>query len=70
MSFSGRLHGLAGSTVGQRSVAPGFNPCPGYVRGVFHLSLCLINFGGRSAHLTYLVYKSGCKTGTFTFDVL
>jgi len=29
---------------------------------LFRLSLCLITFGGRSAHLAYLVNKSGRKT--------
>ena len=29
---------------------------------MFRLSLRLITFGGRSAHLAYLVHKSGCKT--------
>jgi len=37
------------------------------VRRVFHLSLHLITFAGRSTHLAYLVDKSGCKTAAFTF---
>ena len=30
-----------------------------YARKLFHLSLRLMTFGGRSAHLAYLVHKSG-----------
>jgi len=41
---------------------PGFKPWPGYVRRVFHLSLRLITFRVRSAHLVYLVHKGGRKT--------
>jgi len=58
------LHGLTGSTVGHRFIAPAFKPRLGYVRRVFHLSFRLINFGGRSAHLAKLVHKSGHKTST------
>ena len=42
----------------------------GYIRRVFHLSLCLITFGGHSAHLPGLVHKSGRKTATFTFVIV
>jgi len=38
----GAPHGLTGSTVGHRSIAPVFKPWPVYVRRVFHLSLRLI----------------------------
>jgi len=34
----------------------------GHIWRVFHLWLCFITFGGRSAHLPYQVHKSGCKT--------
>ena len=61
-----RVRGLTSSTVGHRSIAPGFKPRLGYVRRVFYLSLHLITFGGCSAHLTYIVHKSSCKTATFT----
>ena len=54
----GRLHGLTGSAGGHRSIAPGFKPRPGYIRRVFHLSLRLITFEGRSDHLAYLVHKT------------
>ena len=59
------LYRLTGSAVGRISIAPGFKPRLGYFRRVFHLSLRLITFGGRSAHLAYLVQKSGRKTTTF-----
>ena len=52
------LHGLTGSVVGHRSIVSGFKPQPVYVRKVFHHSLCLMAFGGHSAHLAYVVYKS------------
>ena len=55
---------LAHCTIGQISVAPRFKLRPGYIRRVFHLSLRLITFGGRSAHLAYLVHKGGLKTAT------
>jgi len=60
-------HGLTGSAIGHRSIAPGFKPRPSYVRRVFRLSLWLITFGDRSTHLAYLVPKSGRETATFTF---
>ena len=62
-----RINGLPGSVIGHRSIAPGFKPRTGYTRRVFHLSLRLITFEGRSAHLGYLVHKSDRKTRTFTF---
>ena len=63
--YVGCLHGLTGSMVNHRSIAPGFKPWPDYVRRVFYLWLCLIIFGGHSAHLAYFVHKSGRKTVTF-----
>ena len=57
--YSEHLHDLNGSAVGQRSIAPGFKPRPEYGRRVFHLSLRLITFAGRSAHLAYFVRKRG-----------
>ena len=60
-----RLRGLTGSAISHRSIAPRFKPRPGYVRRVFHLTLRLITFGGRSAHLAYAVHKSGRKAATF-----
>ena len=55
------------SAGGHRSIAPGFKLRPGYVRRLFHLSLRLITFGGRSAHLAYHVDNSDRKTATVTF---
>jgi len=52
----GPFDGLTGSKVGCRFIGPGFKPQPGYVRRLFHLSLCLITFGGHSADLAYLVH--------------
>ena len=52
----GRFLDLTGSVVGRRSTAPEFKLQPGYASGVFHLSLRLITFGSRSAHLTYHVH--------------
>jgi len=46
--LTGRLRGLIDSAVGHRSIALGFKPQQGYVRGVFHLSLRLITVGDRS----------------------
>ena len=62
-------YALTGSAVGHISIAPGFKPWPGYVRRVFNLSPCLITVGGRSAHLGYIMHKSGRKTATFTFPL-
>ena len=44
-------HGLTGSAVGHRFIAPWFKPQLGYVRRMFHLSLRFITFGVRPAHL-------------------
>ena len=60
----GRFHGLTGTAVGHWSIAPGFKPRPGYIGKLFHLSLRLVTC--RSAHLAYLVHRSGHKTPTFT----
>ena len=54
--------GLADSAVGHRSIAPGFKPRPGYIKKIFHLTFCLITFGGRSAHLASIMHKRGLKT--------
>ena len=67
MDIAGCLHSLTGSVADHKSILPGFEPRPGYVRRLFHLSLYLISFGGQSVHLAYLVHKSGNKTATFTF---
>ena len=67
MVIKGHFRGLISSAVGHRSIASEFNHRPGYVRRVFLLSLRLINFGNRSAHLAYLVHKRCRKTTTFAF---
>ena len=56
-------YGLTSSTIDHRFITPGFKPRPGYVRRVFHISLCLIAFGYSSVHLAHHVYKCGRKTG-------
>ena len=58
----GRLRGVTVSAVGHRFIPPGFKPWEGYGRRGFHLSLNLITFGDHSAHLAYIVPKSGRKT--------
>ena len=52
----------SGSGLDHRSLSPVFESRRGHVWRLFHLSLCLISFGGCSAHLAYHVHKSGCKT--------
>ena len=63
--LEGCLHGLTGSTVGHRSIPPGFIPRPGYITRMFHRSLCLIIIGGHSTDLTYFVNISSGKTAAF-----
>ena len=70
ITYLGRLYSLTGSVVGHISIAPGFKRRPDYVRSVFHLSLRLVIFGGRSAHLAYLLHKIGRKTATFWITYL
>jgi len=60
---------LASSAVGNISITLGFKPWPGYIKRVFHLSLRLITFGGRFAHLAYIVNKASHKTATFIFFI-
>ena len=55
----GRLRGLIGSALDHRSLPAEFESRRGHICKVFHLSLRLITFGGRSAHLAYQVHKSG-----------
>ena len=55
------LHGLTGSAVSHRSIAPRFKPRPSYVKRVFRLSLRLITRGARSVHLAYCVHKVAVK---------
>jgi len=57
----GCLRGLTVIVVDHISQPPEFKSPRGHVRRLFHLSLRLITFGGRSAHSTYRMHKSGCK---------
>ena len=50
-----------------RSLTSGFEPRPGYIRRMFHLSLRSITVGGPSSYTAYLVHKSGRKISKFTF---
>ena len=52
----------SGSVLDHISLPPVFESRPGHIWRLFRLSFRLITFGGRSAHLTYLVHKSGHKT--------
>ena len=52
----------SGSVLHHRSLPPVFESRRGHIWRLFRLSLRLITFGGRSAHLAYLVHKSGRKT--------
>ena len=64
------IHGLTGSAVGHRSIAPGFKSRLDYIIRMFHLSLLFSTVGGRSGHLAYLVHKRGHKTATVTCSTL
>jgi len=57
----GRLRGLVGSELDHRSVPPEFKS---WRRNIWRspLWLIFITFGGRLAHLSYHVHKSGRKT--------
>ena len=50
------------SVLDHRSLPPVFESGCGHIWRLFRLSLRLITFGGRSAHLAYHVHKSGRKT--------
>jgi len=52
----------SGSVLDYRSLPPVFKSRHGHIWRLFRLSVRLITFGGRSAHLAYLVHKSGRKT--------
>jgi len=61
------LRGLTGITLDHRSVPPQFESQLGHIWRLFHLWLCFISFGSRSAHLAYHVHKSGRKTSIIVF---
>ena len=50
----------SGSMLDDRSLPPEFESQ--HIWRLFHLWLRLITFGGRSAHLAYLMHRSGHKT--------
>ena len=52
----------SGSVLDHRSLPPVFESRRGHIWRSFRLSLRLITFGVRSAHLAYLVHKSGRET--------
>ena len=52
----------SGSVLDHRSLPSVFESRRGHIWRLFRLSLHLITFGSRSAHLAYLVHKSGHKT--------
>ena len=56
--------GRTGSAIGNTFKTLGLKRRPSFVRMVFHLSLRLITFGGRSAHLVDLIHKIGRQTVT------
>jgi len=60
--FLGAPPWSSGSVLDHRSLPPVFESRRGHIWRSFYLSLRLITFGGRSAHLAYLVHKSGRET--------
>ena len=59
----------SGSVLDHRSLPPVFESRRGHIWRLFRLSLRLITFGSRSAHLAYLVHKSGRKTSMPRFEL-
>ena len=59
---SGAPPWCSGSVLDYISLPPVFESLRGHMWRVFHLWLRFITFGGRSAHLAYLVHKSGRNT--------
>ena len=57
----------SGSVLAHRSLPPVFESRRGHIWRLFCLSLRLITFGSRSAHLAYIVHKSGHKTSIIIF---
>jgi len=60
----------SGSVLDHRSLPPVFESRRGHIRRLFRLSLRLITFGGRSAHLVYQVHKSGRKTSIIIIIII
>ena len=61
LGISGPLDGLAGSVVGHIYQPPLFESRRWHVRGMLQLSLLIITFGVRSAHLANLMRETGRK---------
>jgi len=60
----------SGSVLDYRSLPPVFKSRRGHIWRLFCLSLRLITFGSRSAHLAYLVHKSGRKTSIIIIIII
>ena len=60
--YSGAPPWSCSSVLDHRWLPPVFESRRRHIWRLFRLSLRLITFGGRSAHLAYLVHKSGHKT--------
>ena len=60
----------SGSVLDHRSLPPVFESQRGHIWRLFRLSLRLITFGSRSAHLAYLVHKSGRKTSIISLPIM
>ena len=52
----------SGSLLDYKPLPAMFESRHGHIWGLFHLRFHFITFGGNSAHLAYLVHKSGRKT--------
>ena len=64
-AFWGAPPWSSGSVLDHRSLPPVIKSRRGHIWRLFRLWLRLSTFGGRSAHLAYLVHKSGRKTTIF-----
>ena len=60
----------SGSVLDHRSLPPVFESRREYFWRLFRLSLRLVTFGGSSAHLAYLVHKSGRKTSIIIIIII
>jgi len=58
----GLLPWSSSSVLDHGSLPPMFKSRPGHIEGCFIFDFASLTFGGRSAHLTYHVHKSGPKT--------
>ena len=60
----------SGSVLDYRSLPPVFKFRGGHIWRLFRLWLRLITFGSRSAHLAYIVHKSGRKTSIIIIIII